>query len=54
VPLRAQSVKKASAQAVSIVLSKRLYNNGAYVGIHSTWSLQDREDIDRLFDFAAA
>jgi len=46
---RAISTKKASARAVNTVIAKCLYNRGAYVGVLSAWSLQECEDLDRVF-----
>jgi len=34
--IRAISIKKASARAVNTVISKYLYNRGAYVGVLSS------------------
>jgi len=47
--LRAISIKKASARAVNVVLSKCLYNRGAYVGVLSSWSLAQCEELDKVF-----
>ena len=47
--IRAISIKKASARAVNVVLSKCLYNRGAFVGVLSSWSLAQCEELDEVF-----
>jgi len=47
--IRAISIKKASARAVNTVISKCLYNRGAYVGVLSSWSLAQCEELDKIF-----
>ena len=47
--IRAISIKKASARAVNFLLSKCLYNLGAYVGVLSSWSLAQCEELDKVF-----
>ena len=49
VSIRAISIKKASARAVNTVISKCLYNRGAYVGVLSSWSLAQCEELDKIF-----
>eukprot|EP01042_Synura_sphagnicola_P036588 gene36588-biopygen10818 len=49
VAIRAISIKKASARAVNVVVAKCLYNRGAYVGVLSSWSLAQCEELDRIF-----
>eukprot|EP01042_Synura_sphagnicola_P001462 gene1462-biopygen1564 len=45
--LRAISIKKPSARAVNVVLSKCHYIRGAYVGVLSSWSLALCEELDQ-------
>ena len=47
--IRAISIKKASARAVNTVISKCLYNRGAYVGVLSSWSLAQCQELDKIF-----
>ena len=47
--IRAISIKKASARAVSTVISKCLYNRGAYVEVLSSFSLAQCEELDKRF-----
>eukprot|EP01042_Synura_sphagnicola_P036407 gene36407-biopygen4424 len=47
--IRAISIKQASARAVDTVISKCLYNRGAYVGVLSSWSLAQCEELDKIF-----
>ena len=37
------------ARAVNTVISKCLYNRGAYVGVLSSWSLAQCEELDKIF-----
>eukprot|EP01042_Synura_sphagnicola_P036396 gene36396-biopygen4136 len=48
VSIRAISIKKASARAVNTVIAKCLYNWGAYVGVLSSWSLAQCEELDKI------
>eukprot|EP01042_Synura_sphagnicola_P036331 gene36331-biopygen2414 len=47
--IRAILIKKASARAVNVVLSKCLYNRGAYVGVLSSWSLAQCKELNKVF-----
>jgi len=47
--IRAISIKKASARAVNTVISKCLYNRVANVGVLSSWSLAQCEELDKIF-----
>ena len=49
VAIRAISIKKASARAVNTVITKCLYNRGAYVEVLSSWSLAQCEELDKIF-----
>ena len=49
VAIRALSIKKASPKSVNLVMAKSLYARGAYVGILSSWSLRECEEIDTIF-----
>jgi len=48
VAIRALSIKKATPKSVNLVMAKCLYARGAYVGIHSSWSLRECEEIDTI------
>ena len=47
--IRAISIKKASARAVNTVISKCLYNRGAFVRYLSSWSLAQCTELDKVF-----
>ena len=49
VTIRALSGKRANPRSINLVMAKYLYARGAYVGILSSWSLRDCEEIDTLF-----
>ena len=49
VVIRAISIKKASARTVNVVISKCLYIRGAYVGVFSSWSLDQFAELDNVF-----
>ena len=49
VAIRALSIKKASPKSINLVMAKCLYARGAYVGILSSWSLRECEEIDTIF-----
>ena len=43
------SITKASARAVNVVLSKSLCNHGTYVGVLSSWSLEQGAELNKIF-----
>ena len=49
VSIKALSVKKATPRSINLVMAKCLYARGAYVGILSSWSLRECEEIDSIF-----
>jgi len=49
VAIRAISIKRASARAVNAVIAKCLYNRGAHVGVLSSCSLAQCEELDKIF-----
>ena len=49
VSIKALSVKKATPRSINLVMAKCLYARGAYVGILSSWSLRECDEIDSIF-----
>ena len=49
ITIRALSIKRASPRAINLVMAKCLYARGAYVGVLSSWSLKECEEIDTVF-----
>ena len=49
VTIRALFIKRASPRAINVVMAKCLYARGAYVGVLSSWSPKECEEIDSLF-----
>ena len=47
--IKALSIKKATPRSINLVMAKCLYARGAYVGILSSWSLRECEEIDSIF-----
>ena len=51
VSIKAFSIKRANPRSITLVMAKCLYARGAYVGIISSWSLRQCEQIDSVFAF---
>ena len=49
VTIRALFIKRASPRAINVVMAKCPYARGAYVGVLSSWSLKECEEIDSVF-----
>ena len=49
ITIRALPIKRASPRAINLVMAKCLYARGAYVGVLSSWSLKECQEIDTVF-----
>jgi len=49
VSIKAFSIKKTNPRSINLVMAKCLYARGASIGILSSWSLRECEEIDSIF-----